>query len=375
MTRYLDEQFIFSFTGLTIPVTTVYQYTLTQTLNGVSKVVFTGLVFVESGTTNVTVNLTDVIRNYTKKSTLIKFSNENTALFSDTSDVSNSQTELCKYICQFYLSTSSSVYSNEGEILVAGIYRNPKIDLGIHIYDYYDMETDELCFLIQGGGNCDMNHNYYNTKFPPHIPFQRTNKYIFPFVIERSSSYSTYVYNLHLENTSGYNIQLTTPITERYYGLNKLYSMVANNITITKPTNLMIENLKVAVVDDCPSRYYLLWQDRGGGYQSQRFNDKYTYSEAIERNSSVNYKGETCLKNVQVLPKWKIYSEWITEEAYPIYESIFTSPFLLLYDSVEKKSHFVNVKGDYTEKRFVNQKALLNISLELEENKKQDIIY
>ena len=133
---------------------------------------------------------------------------------------------------------------------------------------------------------------------------------------------------------------------------------------------------KIADIDSCPSRYYLLWQDRGGSYQSQPFNDRVTYSESFDREETRNYYNNRQLSNVIVNPKWKINSTWIPQDLYPYYESIFVSSHLLLYDTREDQSYNVIVtESEYTEKTFKNQKSLFNIQLELEAVKSQNIIY
>lgn len=149
---------------------------------------------------------------------------------------------------------------------------------------------------------------------------------------------------------------------------------VANN-TVHEDLTLQIENDVVAQFNSCPSRYYLMWKDRYGSFQSQRFNEKVTYTEKITKTTITNYRQEVEPKIVEVLPKWKINSDWIPEELYPFYESIYVSPVLILYDTYEDKSYNVNLKGDYTEKTFRGEKKLLNITLELELNKSQIILY
>lgn len=142
------------------------------------------------------------------------------------------------------------------------------------------------------------------------------------------------------------------------------------------PTQLEIAGDYVAQIDNCYSRYYLQWQDRMGGFQSQPFNDKYTYSESFETETLTDYQGRKRLSNVGVTGKFKINTDWIKEDLYPYYESIFTSPVLFLYDTKEDKRYSVLVTdSDYTEKTFNNQKRLFNLTLNLELNNKQNIVY
>lgn len=144
----------------------------------------------------------------------------------------------------------------------------------------------------------------------------------------------------------------------------------------TTPTLLEIAGDYVAQIDNCYSRYYLQWQDRMGGFQSQPFNDKYTYSESFETETLTDYRGRKRLSNVGVTGKFKINTDWLKEDLYPYYESIFTSPVLFLYDTKEDKRYSVLVTdSDYTEKTFNNQKKLFNLTLNLEINQKQTIVY
>ena len=132
---------------------------------------------------------------------------------------------------------------------------------------------------------------------------------------------------------------------------------------------------KAAIFDMCPKRFYLFWQDRFGSFQCQAFNDIADYSESFERSEVQDYQNRRRNANIQVQSKWKINSGWIPEDLYPYYESIYTSPFLILYDSERDMRHTVMVSGDYEEKTYKNQKRLINMNLELTENKKQNIIY
>ena len=134
-------------------------------------------------------------------------------------------------------------------------------------------------------------------------------------------------------------------------------------------------NYKAAIFDMCPKRFYLFWQDRFGSFQCQAFNDIADYSESFDRSEVQDYQNRRRNANIQVQSKWKINSGWIPEDLYPYYESIYTSPFLILYDSERDMRHTVMVSGDYEEKTYKNQKRLINMNLELTENKKQNIIY
>lgn len=142
-----------------------------------------------------------------------------------------------------------------------------------------------------------------------------------------------------------------------------------------KNVNGVSQYRRIAIIEACKSRYYLLWQDRFGSYQSQPFKGKLEYSENIVNSEYTNYKGERYKYNVQVQPKWKINSGWITEDLYPFYESIYVSPILKLYDTETQTEYDVILNDNYVEKKYENSKKMLNIQLNLEATEKQNITY
>lgn len=132
---------------------------------------------------------------------------------------------------------------------------------------------------------------------------------------------------------------------------------------------------RIAIIEACKERYYLLWQDRFGSYQSQPFKGKMEYSENIENSEYVSYTGERHKYNVQVQPKWKINSGWLKEDLFPFYESIYVSPILKLYDTETETEYDVIINDNYVEKKYINEKKLLSIELNLEATDKQNITY
>ena len=133
---------------------------------------------------------------------------------------------------------------------------------------------------------------------------------------------------------------------------------------------------KVAEINSCKERYYLLWQDRYGSYQSQPFKGKMEYSEDITNEEILSYTGRRRKSNVVVQPKWKLNSGWLKEQLFPFYESIYVSPILKLYDTKTGHEYDVILKDTpYVEKKYLNDKKLLSIELNLEATETQNIIY
>lgn len=162
-----------------------------------------------------------------------------------------------------------------------------------------------------------------------------------------------------------YDYYDTTPDVQ-YYDIVSNYLAGAGEI---------IGGYDAAIFDVCPKKYYLIWQDRFGSFQCQGFSEYANYSEEYDKTEVQDYQNRRRDVNVQIQSKWKLYSGWIPEELYPFYESIYTSQFTMLFD-VERNTYYtVMVNGNYEEKTYKNQKRLINMNLELEENKKQSIIY
>ena len=136
------------------------------------------------------------------------------------------------------------------------------------------------------------------------------------------------------------------------------------------------EYRKVAEINSCKERYYLLWQDRYGSYQSQPFKGKMEYSEDITNEEILSYTGRRRKSNVVIQPKWKLNSGWLKEQLFPFYESIYVSPILKLYDTETEHEYDVILKDTpYVEKKYLNDKKLLSIELNLEATETQNIIY
>lgn len=140
-------------------------------------------------------------------------------------------------------------------------------------------------------------------------------------------------------------------------------------------TCVYISDEKAAFLDDCPSPYYLQWQDRMGSFQSQPFNGKIKFSETFNKLETLNYFEKSKLSGVNVTAKWTIRTDFIPEELYPYYESIFISPYLILYDVENDISYEVKVTGDWAEKYYREGRRMINLELDLEEVVKQKNIY
>lgn len=223
----------------------------------------------------------------------------------------------------------------------------------------------------------------------PHIPSltKETNNFWVGILFARSNGF--------LENGDD-EIAVGTDRSEVYYyppragvtSLNvsgeSLYQVCGKNNVAVPDTTMWLSSgsdgesktINVATIDVCPSRYYLIWMDRTGAYQCQRFNKKVTHSENITNTNIINYLDEMrpVVKNVK--DTWVVNSDWLSEREYKCYESIFVSPYVYLYDTETDEGYWVNIANkSWTEKTNKNDKKPYNLSLTLESNRDQKIIY
>lgn len=149
------------------------------------------------------------------------------------------------------------------------------------------------------------------------------------------------------------------------------FSASFTKYSVTTDTN----KVAIAKLDKCPSDFYLMWQDRFGGIQSQRFDNVSKYSEGFERVQVQNYQDHYKYGKTNVEPKWNIKTGWLTEEEWPVYESLFINPRVILYNPELDKSYVCIVTDtSYEEKTLRNQRNLFKLEVKLSLDKKQNII-
>lgn len=183
------------------------------------------------------------------------------------------------------------------------------------------------------------------------------------------------IFELHKESTIKQGDLINLIFDYELDNVNHRISVM--NLGIFKETTDTVSDIPLAVVDFEPSPYYIIWQDRYGGLQSQPFNKILTYTEGIEHKEIVSYKGYRSVGNTIVQPRWKLNTEWLKTAYYPIYESLLVSQYVRLLDTKENKMYEVLITdSDYTEKTFKNQQhSLFNLTINVELTKTQSILF
>lgn len=362
---YLDEQ-------ITVTMQTnvtndgVYRYDVIRVVDGVDKVVFKGSVFLEGQMTK-TFDITSIVRSLYITPTFIE------TLSTNIYQTQSNGLEEFKIAIEEDYEINYSV----DRIFVRMFYRYPLLREEMYSDLNYTHDANNTLWVgLQGRYNVG-GKGYF--RLTPRIPLINTNNYSFIIAgyctdgLVNNSNIKFIFYEDGVANSDEVQVAPNQ-----------------NNFTIIVPLTKLFENLnysggkldiwfagdEVAKIDTCPSQYYLMWQDRAGSFQSQPFDKVSTYSESFNREYITNYKGVKRPTTITTNPKIRVQTGYIDEKLYPYYESIFTSPYLLLYDTKEDKSYLVNVTGDYTEKTFKNQsRQMFNIQLDLEFAKNQNMVY
>jgi hypothetical protein len=149
------------------------------------------------------------------------------------------------------------------------------------------------------------------------------------------------------------------------------------NMLVFSPVNAAVKYEMTVAKFDNKSRFFLKWKDRYGMVQCQPFSGTELYEENFEKTHTKNFKNERKLVQISNQPKWKLNSNWINQDLYPFYESIFVSPWLQLYDAKFDKLYEVLLTDNtYTEKTFKNQgRQLFNLQLEVEQTRTQNMLF
>lgn len=178
----------------------------------------------------------------------------------------------------------------------------------------------------------------------------------------------------NLDEYDSYYTEVTTSqMLDRRFTLTPIFA--SSTSTVDVPT-IYYGTCPVAILDRCYSRYYLAWMDRYGDVMSQPFNGKPEYTEKIENSEVQDYKLRRRVVQKQIQPIWKLNTGWIKEDIYPMYEAMFTSPYLLLYDTQTDRSwNVILTNTDYKEKTYKTERSLINLEITLEANKKQNYIF
>lgn len=327
------------------------------------KLIFVGNIYLDGIKANNYIDCTDIIRS--RKQVLTDW------------DKMDSYSINANLIKKYTLSITinGTEYTADNTVGMIYEYPNQRYDTkNDNIYYAYDSST-YYRVPLQGYNNTNGTYSLI-----PHYPLKETDIYQFSqtFIVgstvgefEISFEGGFYGDYKNAEGVGGYSTYFSMALSEAI-----IWDLAPSFNGEDLHVYFDSDDTKVfGILDNCYKRYYLMWQDRLGGIQSQAFLDNITYGEDITNDEVQNFTNTRKKSSVQVLPKWKLNSGWIKEDVFPFYESILVSPFVKLYDTRYDCCYDVIVNGNFTEKTYKNEKKLLNLTLDLESTNKQTIIY
>lgn len=353
---YLDEDInvTVSIDSGVITQNSIAQYALFRG----SERLFLGSCFLPAGITSKTIRVNELIEDHKWKNNLKIDDN-----FSLTTGIVDS------YKLTIYAGRNWST-----NFEVANIYRYPHFGKtsGLFLLS----TPDRFQMMVDG---FDYTNNTY--KLTPHIPYINSGEFIFPLVFE--SDVTSQVQPMIIDK-DGHEIY--TQMTSVHQGYNKgnltLYqilgqSQIQGDGQLWLAEEGVSRHSLVAHIDLCPAPYYLVWQDRYGGTQSQPFKGTSTFLESIERSEIMTSTLNRQISGVNIQPKFIINSAYLPFEQLPYWEGLFVSPWLQLWDTSTGYSYNVIITdNEYVEASFKsNGKSMYHLQLNLEVNKKQNVIW
>lgn len=149
-----------------------------------------------------------------------------------------------------------------------------------------------------------------------------------------------------------------------------------NDLDIKQLFRLTNQAQKIAVIDECDSRFYLVWITRNNDYMCRPFCKKSTLTESVTTNYvySVTNRKSAYMKASKY--SWTLNSDWLTYDEHNVYESLLVSPIVYLYDNETGKMLRVNVTdGEWKEKNTQNTKKPFNMTVNVELADEKTMIY
>ena len=111
-----------------------------------------------------------------------------------------------------------------------------------------------------------------------------------------------------------------------------------------------------ATFDECYSHYYLVRMTRSCTPVCYGFDGNTVFSQDFENTYMTSKYGNDILKIQTVSNKWELKSGVIDKNTYSVMEDIYTSPFLLLYDTQTDKYTYVKCEDNsFTRKNSVKE--------------------
>lgn len=356
--KYLDQTIIFDITMNETLRSGIYSYSVSVPIY--NTVAFRGSVYLEQGQTNISLDLTDILRS-------LKHSDN------ELTEQPKSGTGEVPYLLETVLVTLSNGNGAPGvkSEKIAFFYRYPRTLTRLQT-NFSEGEVTRFCPMLQG---VNVTNDSITHLLRPRIPYVSTEKMAFHTVLQipKDTEHITWQfqggvrYNRidHplvsdvIDNTTSY---ITITLKDLYDN-----TLIDNKLQSDTARLAISDKQIVADIDLCVRGYYLLWSDRYCSYQCQPFSKIDTFSTSYQPVTSLSYTNETRKVSNTVTAQWTLNSDYIPESVLPCYESLFTSENVILYDADNDESYRVTIEdSQFVEKTFINQqRKMFNLQLKV----------
>lgn len=204
---------------------------------------------------------------------------------------------------------------------------------------------------LTGSGYVPASHHY----LLPTLPSNKPDGFVF----------STMFYAI----TGSQNIPIkknNTTITTISTGANLAYH-VKLDYNAGESCTFYIGGIPVAKTESsCNSPYYLVWIQNDGALNCQPFTNTSKFSISYTNKTAVDVRNAEWKISATGEGKWGLKSRTVNENEYKDFADLFNSPYLLLLDMSTGRMHYVNVSKTTYEQKTKTRKDKKPIYFELE---------
>ena len=375
--KTLSDDIIIYVSGFNITTSGLYNYQVYKGSNNTNNIIFAGQLFLDEGDNEAEVDVTEILRNYKPNNS--KFFGTIGSSYIEYENLTDIDSIVADVNVQIMLPFATYLGTSQ---TVGFFYTNPVKIADYPVDDWVIPSSETATYPYSEGVVRRPNSTWLNGKMlVSHYPWKSTMNYGVSTLFTSGNATSLVLhYDKRIGRDENKTISLDSKrLVKNYISLTSLYeNCYDRGIQYGKEGVIVIDDndTKFCIVDFCPAPYYLKWQDRYGSWNSYGFSGNSTYKEEFSREESTDWKGVTRPLSTTIKSSWSLSSGWVKESDVPHFESIFTSPYLSLYDTERDTLLDVIIRDTtFEEKTYYNNgKKMISLSFNVELSKQQTIL-
>ena len=203
---------------------------------------------------------------------------------------------------------------------------------------------------LTGSGYLPASYHY----LLPTLPSNKPDGFVFSTLF-----YSVSSQTLQIKKNNTTIVSLST-------GANLAYH-IKLDYTAGEKCTFYVGGIPVAKTEDsCNSPYYLVWIQNDGALNCQPFTNTSKFSISYTNKTAVDVRNAEWKISATGEGKWGLKSRTVNENEYTDFADLFNSPYLLLLDMTTGRMHYVNVSKTTYEQKQKTRKDKKPIYFELE---------